>query len=252
MHQQVDVERMPSKKLAKTSKLNLLWDFVNYAYNDSVKCHPELDLEGNHKRLDKPEDFVEEMGPNGVAFIHYAPGSAKGPDSNANIIATAGCKPWSTTSNIEERVKRMRKEREAVEKGTSNRPGTSGEGFYTKANDSALLQQLEHVRSMTDNDEQVNVPQWEVTTVCVHPEWQKQGLAEKLLGLVIGEVSSQVKFQGKGPEFKLVVRTMKEFNEKYWLSKGFETVAEKFFGPGSFGSPIGFHMLDLTRDHHTN
>lgn len=248
MHQQADVERIPSKDLAKTSKLRLLWVFVNYAFNDSVRYHPELGFDGEHQRFDEPEHIIEEMGPNGVTFIHYAPRSAQEPMSDTNIIATAGCKPWSAASKMEERLK-MIEEKEAAGKGMTNGQVTNSKSSDTTVNHSPLLQQLEHVGSMDHVDGQVDVPRWEVMTVCVHPEWQKRGLAEQLLELVTEEVSSRVKSQGLGPDFKLVVRTMKEYNEKYWLSKGFGTVAEKYFEPGSFGASDGFHMLDMTRDH---
>lgn len=251
MHQQVKIERIPSKELAKTSKLNLLWEFTNDAFADAARQHPELGFEEG-KRFEQPEDFIEEMGPGGVTFIQYGPDSQQGPGGSAKIIATAGCKPWSNAYKLDQRVKRMREEREAREKGMTNGQASSGEGFYTKAHEEQLLQQLENIESVTHSDGQDDVPRWEVMTVCVRLELQKQGLAEKLLELVTDEVSSQVKAQGKGPRFKLVVRALKEINEKYWLSKGFKPVGEKFFEPGIFGSPTGFHMLDLTRDHQTN
>ncbi|KAI4184007.1 MAG: hypothetical protein L6R41_005025 [Letrouitia leprolyta] len=249
MHQQANVERIPSKELAKTPKLKSLWKFINYAFNDSVHHHLELGFDGEHQRFDEPEHIVEEMGPNGVTFIHYAPGSAQGPMSEAKIIATAGCKPWSAASKMEERLELIKKKEAAKKDMMTNGSVTSGKSSETPLSHPPLLQQLEYAGSMEHVDGHINIPRWEVMAVCVHPEWQKQGLAEKLLGLVTEEVSSQVKFQGNRPEFKLVVRTMKEYNEEYWLSKGFGTVAEKYFEPGSFGASDGFHMLDMTRDH---
>ncbi|KAL8939284.1 MAG: hypothetical protein Q9211_002809 [Gyalolechia sp. 1 TL-2023] len=84
-----------------------LWGFVNYAFTDSVQYYPELGPDGNHKRFNEPEEFIEKLGPNGVTFIRYAPSSAPGPGGNAKIIATARYKLWSTASKIEERVKMM-------------------------------------------------------------------------------------------------------------------------------------------------
>ncbi|KAL9029384.1 MAG: hypothetical protein Q9196_002372 [Gyalolechia fulgens] len=69
--------------------------------------YPESGPDGNHKRFNEPEEFIEKLGPNGVTFIRYAPSSAPGPGGNAKIIATARYKLWSTASKIEERVKMM-------------------------------------------------------------------------------------------------------------------------------------------------
>ncbi|KAL8718802.1 MAG: hypothetical protein Q9225_004112 [Loekoesia sp. 1 TL-2023] len=251
MDQRVNIERVPSKELAKTLKLNLLWEFTNDAFADAARQHPELGF-AEGKRFEQPEDFIEEMGPNGITFIQYGPDSQQEPGGSARIIATAECKPWSGADKLDQRVKRMREEREAREKGMTNGQPSRGEGFYTKAHEEQLLQQLEKVESITHSDGQDDVPRWEVMTVCVRPDWQKQGLADRLLEMVTDEVRSQVEAQGKGPRFKLVVRALKEINEKYWLSKGFKPVGERFFEPGIFGSPTGFHILDLTRDHQTN
>ncbi|KAL8701626.1 MAG: hypothetical protein Q9201_004811 [Fulgogasparrea decipioides] len=243
----VHVERIPSKDLAKTSKLQPLWEFANYAFDDNMAKYPELGFtEG--KRFEQPQDFEEEMGPTGVTFIQYASISPQ-PEGSDRIIATAGCKPWSSVLMLDERVERMRKEREAREKSTPKGQELSANSFYTKEHEDQLVQQLEKVGPMVHNDGQDDVPRWEVMTVCVHPDWQKQGLADQLLNRVAEEVGSQVRMSGKGPEFKLMVRVLKEVNEKYWLRKGFKPVGEKFFEPGLFGTKTGFHIMDLSRDY---
>ncbi|KAI4132989.1 MAG: hypothetical protein LQ338_000457 [Usnochroma carphineum] len=249
MHNETEIERILSKGLSNTSKLKSLWAFVNDAFLDNMRQYPQLGFQ-EAKRYEQPEDFIEEMGPNGVTFIQYASESRES-DGSAKIIATAGCKPWNKASKLDERVQRMRRERVAREMSSTDGPNRDSEGFYTKAHEDQLLQQLEKVGPMTHDDGDDSVPRWEVMTVCVHPERQKQGLAGKLMKMVTEEVASQVKSQGKGPEFKLVVRAMKETNEKYWVGKGFKIVAEKCFEPGLFGSPTGFHIVDLTQDHRT-
>ncbi|KAL8726597.1 MAG: hypothetical protein Q9166_006632 [cf. Caloplaca sp. 2 TL-2023] len=248
MDPQPQIERTRSKDLAGSSKLNSLWEFANYAFAHRMEQYPELGF-AEGKRFEQPSDFIDEMGADGTTFIQYAPNSQKA-DGALRIIATAGCKPWSAALKLDERVKRMREEREAREKGMK-RGQDSKDGFYTEKHEQQLLQQLEKLGPMESHDQQVDVPRWEVMTVCVHPQWQKKGLAEKLLEKVAEEVSSQVKASGKGPEFKLMVRVLKETNEKYWLSKGFKPVGQKFFEPGLFGSLTGFHILDLSRDHRT-
>ncbi|KAL8672654.1 MAG: hypothetical protein Q9168_002895 [Polycauliona sp. 1 TL-2023] len=247
MDHQFRTKRILSTELG-TSELRSLWEFANSAFAHSAAQYPEMGFtEG--KRFEQPSDFTEEMGIDGVTFIHYHTSSSPGDIGNATIVATAGCKPWSSALKLDERVKRMREEREARDKEPANAPESSNAGFYTKEHEEQLLKQIEKLGPSNHSQEQDGIPRWEVMTVCVHPDWQKRGLADKLLGNVAEEVSSRVKSSGKGPDFKLMVRTMKEINERYWLSKGFKSVSERFFEPGLFGSPTGFHLLDLSRDH---
>ncbi|KAL8656818.1 MAG: hypothetical protein Q9226_002534 [Calogaya cf. arnoldii] len=250
MDYQYHTKRILARDLAETPELRSLWEFANLAFAHSAQQYPEMGI-SEGKRFEQPSDFTEEMGINGITFIHYASSSSEDA-GNASIVATAGCKPWSSALNLDQRLKRMREEREAREKEPAKSPEHLNEGFYTKEHEDQLLKQIEKLGPEDDSQEQDGVPRWEVMTVCVHPDFQKKGLADKLLAKVADEVSSQVKSSGKGPEFKLMVRTMKEINEKYWLSKGFKPVGEKFFEAGTFGSPTGFHILDLSQDHHTN
>ncbi|KAL8861653.1 MAG: hypothetical protein Q9178_001854 [Gyalolechia marmorata] len=249
MDHQLHNKRILAKDLVGTSELKPLWDFANFAFAHSAKQFPEMGItEG--RRFEQPTDFTEEMGIDGVTFILYAP-SALDNDSNAHIIATAGCKPWCSAFKLDRRVKRMRDEREAREKEPAKAQEGGNGGFYTKEHEDQLLRQVEKVGPMTYSKDLDDVPRWEVVTVCVHPDWQKKGLADQLLNKVAEEVSSQVKSSGGGPEFMLMVRTIKEINEKYWLGKGFEPVGEKFFEPSLFESPTGFHLLDLSRKYRT-
>ncbi|KAL8959801.1 MAG: hypothetical protein Q9193_003396 [Seirophora villosa] len=245
--QRFEIERIPSQDLAATSKLQPLWKFANDVFTDSQRHYPELGFDKG-KRFERPQDFQDEMTQSGVTFIQNGRDSRE-PDGAVEIIATAGCKPWNIAFGLDERVKRMMEERKTREKEAKEDPGENDEGFYTKAHEDQLLESLEKIGPMIHSDGQEDVPRWEVMIVCVHPDWQKQGLAERMLEAVREEVSSQVRAQRKGPDFKLMVRILKEINEKYWLSKGFKTVGEKFFEPGLFGSPTGFHITDLSRDH---
>lgn len=247
---QFEIERYRSRDLASVSKLDPLCDFANYVFADRQSHYPEMGFEEG-QRFEQPRDFQDEMGPSGITFLQHGQDS-QDPDGNIKIIATAGCKPWNISLKLDERVERMREERRAREAELPKGSDANAGGFYTKVHEEQLVESLEKVGPMVHSDGQDDVPRWEVMTVCVHPDWQKQGLAEKLLEVVTEEVGSQVKAQGKGPRFKLMVRTMKEINEKYWLSKGFKPVGEKFFEPGLFGSPTGFHILDLSRDHEVN
>ncbi|KAL8954082.1 MAG: hypothetical protein Q9183_007297 [Haloplaca sp. 2 TL-2023] len=201
-------------------------------------------------RFERPGDFIDEMGPQGVTFIQYAHEAEK-PDSRGQIIATAGCKPFSIAFGLDERARRFKEERAARESSGATHKLSGVADFYTEANEEQLLQQAENSGPMVHTDGQDEVPRWEIMTVCVNPEMQKQGLAEDIIHRVLEEVGTLVANSGQGPHFKLVVRTLKEINEQYWTRKGFKTVGEKFFEPGLFGSPTGFHIIDMTRDHST-
>ncbi|KAL9630830.1 MAG: hypothetical protein Q9204_004526 [Flavoplaca sp. TL-2023a] len=250
MDHQFQTKRIPAKDLKSTEELRALWEFANFAFAHSLQHYPEMGL-SEGKRFEQPADFAEEMGVDGVTFITYALSSLDD-SGDANIVATAGCKPWSSALKLDERVKRMREEREAREKGSANAPEHVNAGFYTKEHEDQLLKQIEELGPTDDSQAQDGIPRWEVMTVCVHPKWQKKGLADKLLERVAEEVSAKVRSSGKGPAFKLMARTMKEINEEYWRNKGFQPVGEKFFAPGTFGSPTGFHIMDLSQDHRTN
>ncbi|KAL8953427.1 MAG: hypothetical protein Q9222_000740 [Ikaeria aurantiellina] len=245
MSDSLTIERFRSKDLTNTAQLTSLWNFANDAFTDSVRKHPELGF-SEGKRFEQPKDFIEEMGSGGVTFVQYSLDHIETVGS-AKIIATAGCKPWTNVYKFDERVNQMRKERELREKSKTNDQLDEAEGLDNKS-----LRQIEEQAPMILDERQDDVPKWEVMTVCVHPDWQKQGLADMLLQSVAKEVSSQVVAGDRGCEFKLVVRTLKEINEQYWLRKGFKTVAEKFFEPGLFGSTHGFHLLDMTRDYIVN
>ena len=78
---------------------------------------------------------------------------------------------------------------------------------------------------------------------------QKKGLAGNLFRRIEEEVTEKTKAEG-GSSFKLLVRTGKENNERYWTSKGFETRDEMFFKPGSFDSKTGFTILEMYKDYH--
>ncbi|KAL8630168.1 hypothetical protein Q9189_004089 [Teloschistes chrysophthalmus] len=224
------VERIPTSNLADKPLLNTLVDFANNAFDDRMQNYPEMGFEG--KRFEKAEDFLEEMGPDGVTFIQYAAGSHE-TEGSGQIVATAGCKPFKNTNKLTERVESMREEREARERGLRKDQGSKHEAFYTKEHEDQLQHQAEKIGPMVHKDGQEDVPRFEVMTVCVRPDLQGRKMADKLVERVAEEVSSQVKKAGKGPEFKLVVRLMKEVNEKYWLSKGFKPVGEQFFEPAT-------------------
>ena len=251
---QFRTDRIPTTDIAKSRELIPLWDFANRAFGDRLDKTPQLRMMGL-PRFEKPDDFLDEMGPDGVSFILYAKDLGD-PECEEKIIATAGYKPFSKVLELGEKVNRIKAAREAQNRTTiaekkedsTTRVGNESSGAE---NEHQLFTQLEKLGPMEHKDDSDDVPRYEVMTVCVHPQWQKQGLADKMLGTVQEEVASLVRSQGKGPEFKLVVRALKETNEAYWTSKGFKTVGTKAFEAGLFGDSAEFTLLDMIRDHST-
>lgn len=87
---------------------------------------------------------------------------------------------------------------------------------------------------------------YEIVAVAVDPTYQKKGLVAPILRRIVEEIAENTRNDG-GKYMKLMVRTGKENNERYWLAKGFVTIKETRFEKGDFGSEIGFSILDMEK-----
>ncbi|CAD6570095.1 MAG: hypothetical protein ASARMPRED_003491 [Alectoria sarmentosa] len=125
-------------------------------------------------------------------------------------------------------------------------------------------------------------PQWEILAMAVHPRLQGRGLASTLLGQAIDEVKIRAaaassllaplaptptrhhhhhrqKSTGHRPEngngevakgkgkVMLMLSTMLELNESFYLKRGFTTTAVRRFEPGTMGSVDGFSAVEMMR-----
>ena len=82
--------------------------------------------------------------------------------------------------------------------------------------------------------------------VAVDPSLQKSGLASRLCEEVELELKEKARKDGK-KRVRLMIRTGKENNERYWTRKGYRTVSEMKFPVGDLGSKTGFIILDMER-----
>ena len=118
-------------------------------------------------------------------------------------------------------------------------------------------------------------PKWEILAMAVHPILQGRGLASTLMGQTIEEIKARAyaaipsstatqRYQNpadgashpkildsgeKGAKGKvmLMLSTMLEFNESYYLKRGFVTTGVRRFEPGTMGSLDGFSVVEMMR-----
>ena len=79
-----------------------------------------------------------------------------------------------------------------------------------------LVSQFKLLQSV---DVDFNVKQWELMLMAVEPTVQKQGLAGKTVGLVEEEIRRRT--AGNGKEVQIVLTTAKEYNERFYLNRGY-------------------------------
>ncbi|MCJ1353962.1 MAG: hypothetical protein MMC33_003949 [Icmadophila ericetorum] len=90
-----------------------------------------------------------------------------------------------------------------------------------------------------------SVSQWELKLMAVDPSLQRQGLASKMIDLVIEEIKRRV--GGGKREVWMVFTTMKEFNEAYYSKRGCVSVSETVIEPGTRNSRDGFTILEMAK-----
>lgn len=203
--------RLTSAELAHYPNLPQLTAMINEAFSAAARQHVGL-YESELKRYELPENLVKEMGPEGVTFVTIA--STEGQDPQP--VATTGYKPWEGIENLQDRV----------------------------TSDYQILENSQHEYHQTLD----TMPAVGIVAVAVDPAWQNLGLAAKLQDRITEEITSRTKASGE-KSFRFKVRTMKEINEQYWTGKGYTTLRETHFDPGTFGSVHGFSILEMFRDH---
>ena len=114
-------------------------------------------------------------------------------------------------------------------------------------------------------------PKWEILAMAVHPRLQGRGLASTLMAQAIEEIKTRAaaaasvpaptptphrqKSTGHHPgngevakgKVMLMLSTMLELNEPYYLKRGFTTTAVRRFEPGTVGSVDGFSVVEMMR-----
>jgi GNAT superfamily N-acetyltransferase len=94
-----------------------------------------------------------------------------------------------------------------------------------------------------------NAFEWELATMAVDPLFQRQGVAELLMGMVEGEIKRRFRSEGRKGEGapKMLLTTIKEVNGKFYAGKGYAEDYETWHGPGRLGSKSGFAVVHMSK-----
>ena len=91
---------------------------------------------------------------------------------------------------------------------------------------------------------------WELSTMAVDPELQRQGLAAYLMRLTEDEVKRRFVADCPGARSKrlvMMITTVKEINEPFYLRRGFMRDYEIWYDQGHLGSECGFHIEFMSK-----
>ncbi|MCJ1433537.1 hypothetical protein MMC27_002900 [Xylographa pallens] len=105
-----------------------------------------------------------------------------------------------------------------------------------------LISQFKRLQSL---DVDYNVEHWELMLMAVDPTVQKQGLAGSIVGLVEEEIRRRT--AGNGKEVQIVLTTAKEYNEQFYLKRGYIAIGEIKIEAGTAGSVKGFTVLEMMK-----
>ncbi len=176
-------------------------------------------------------------------------------EDGATLVATASAKPYALTQLNEDQLR-------AKTHLLFKRPPPNHSGSNAS---------MDERRDKEDD----GWPKWEILAMAVHPTLQGRGLASRLLEQVIAEIKSRASaslsrqsptrhdqsgvdganqagiLDGEGKVAKakvmLMLSTMLEMNEAYYLKRGFISTDVRRFGPGTMGSKCGFSAVEMMR-----
>ncbi|KAL2043754.1 hypothetical protein N7G274_003273 [Stereocaulon virgatum] len=193
-------------------------------------------------RLRKPEQLAEEIGPKGFTFIilvqnadamfnKSGPRNSKGMGEalRERVIATASAKPFILPQ-------------------TPSSPSSPESIFKRQPGTHKYLEPYAHL------------PKWEILVMVVDPELQGRGIAGQLLDITVEEIKKRCAADSKGGESRngieseggkgqvmLLLSTMQEVNEAYYMRRGWVCTEARRFGPGVLGSRDGFGVVEMGR-----
>ena len=168
-----------------------------------------------------PQQLVSEIGPEGFCIIMFE-GRIGG-----KIIATASAKPYKPTkagttygSDINMLFKRAPQEDESSNRDTMD---------------------ADIVGSDVENQSR-----WELLAFATEVGLMGQGIAGRLAELTNEEIRRRAGREGKG-KVVLMLTSMRELNEAYYIKRGWTTMNVKLFAPGTGGSRDGFSVAEMVK-----
>ena len=178
-------------------------------------------LPASVRRLESgPQQLVSEIGPNGFCIIMFDG------EVGRRIIATASAKPYKPTksgvthgSEVNMLFKR-KPEEESNNKDTMD---------------------AEVVGSDVENQSR-----WELLAFATDVKLMGQGIAGHLTEMTHAEIRKRAAAEGK-TKVVLMLSTMKEVNEPYYLKRGYKTMNVRTFQPGTSGSRDGFSVAEMVK-----
>lgn len=109
-----------------------------------------------------------------------------------------------------------------------------------------------------------DIPSYEILAMAVSPELQGRGIASQLLDATVRTIRERVRETNlsaleagigegggaggeKGGRVKILLSTLKELKEEYYVRKGWKSTHERRFPAGVGGSEEGFGVVDMIR-----
>ena len=91
-----------------------------------------------------------------------------------------------------------------------------------------------------------NQSRWELLAFGTDVSLMGQGLAGQLTELTNAEIRRRAAAEGK-TKIVLMLSTMRDVNEPYYLKRGYKTMSVKTFPPGTQGSKDGFSVAEMVK-----
>ena len=162
-----------------------------------------------------PQQLVSEIGPDGFCIVMFEG------EIGGKVIATASAKPY--------------------------KPTKAGESHGSEVN---MMFKRAPGKDPMDADvvgtDIENQSRWELLAFATDITLMGQGIAGRLTDLTYAEIRRRAAAEGKG-KIVLMLSTMQDLNEPYYLKRGFQTMSVRSFPPGTQGSRDGFSVAEMVR-----
>lgn len=231
--------------LLASPHLPALFNLINHAFDHSHNKAGSSHLPPSEKaRLQTHAQLGDEVGHDGFILIMLQKPTSSSPSSPAGtstegflspsghrIIGTASAKPYHPSHPIASSI--------------------------DSSNATHLFKRPPPPKPHPEA-ENTSTPQWELLAMVVDPSLQGHGLATQLTNLTIDEIKSRCVSNPHPPpstpseaspndKLTLLLSTMKDLNENYYLKRGWTTTDTRSFPPGTMGSRDGFSVVEMCK-----